>query len=157
MDGGVQLPIDVLGNERLTVPVDIVCNPDASASHATIRAMSWTKVLVSRALASLDRSWESFARRQGWVEIWTLVSMDMANVGIRSQWWENFECVRIMVSSLQALFSRNGRLAKRNAVSTANSWRRSARAYKRPLLESETSSSTFATFLCYKFTRRRLS
>lgn len=59
-------------NERLTVPLCTACNPEARASHATIRAISCTKFLVSRALVSLERSWESFARRHGWVEMWML-------------------------------------------------------------------------------------
>ena len=34
--------------------------------------MSWTKVFVSRAVAVFERSWDSFARRHGWRETWTL-------------------------------------------------------------------------------------
>ncbi|KAL9575869.1 MAG: hypothetical protein Q9212_007616, partial [Teloschistes hypoglaucus] len=51
--------------------------PEAKASHATMRAISWTNVFVPRALVSLERSCESFARRQGWVEIWTLVGIEL--------------------------------------------------------------------------------
>jgi hypothetical protein len=37
-----------------------------------IVAISLTSVLVSRALVDFDRSWESFARRQGCFEMCTL-------------------------------------------------------------------------------------
>lgn len=47
--------------------------PRAKASQPTIVAMSWTRVLVSLALVDAERSWLSFARTQGCVEIWTLV------------------------------------------------------------------------------------
>ena len=57
---------------ELTVPLDVICKDFARVSQPTMRAISWTKDLVSRALAALDRSWESFARRHGWVETWTL-------------------------------------------------------------------------------------
>jgi hypothetical protein len=41
-----------------------------------MRAISFTRALVSRALASLARSCESFARRHGCVETWTLERCD---------------------------------------------------------------------------------
>ena len=58
--------------ERLTVPLELVCNPDARASHPSIRAISWTKAFVSRALVPLERSCDSLARRHGCWEMWTL-------------------------------------------------------------------------------------
>ena len=53
---------------ELTVPIDFVRRDLAKASQPRMRAISWIRDLVSRALASLDRSWESLARRHGWVE-----------------------------------------------------------------------------------------
>ena len=41
-----------------------------------MRAISWIRDFVSRALASFDRSWESLARTHGWVETWTLTGSD---------------------------------------------------------------------------------
>ena len=41
-----------------------------------MRAISWIRDFVSRALASFDRSWESLARKHGWVETWTLIGSD---------------------------------------------------------------------------------
>ena len=61
------------GNDRLTVPLDIDCNDEPKASHPTISAISWISVFVSRAVASLDRSCESFARRHGCGDTCTLV------------------------------------------------------------------------------------
>lgn len=57
---------------ELTVPVKVVRREFARASQPIMRAISWTRVLVSRTLASFDRSWESLARRHGWVETWAL-------------------------------------------------------------------------------------
>lgn len=57
---------------ELTVPVNVVRKDFARASQPIMRAISWTRDLVSRALASLDRNWESLARRHGWVETWAL-------------------------------------------------------------------------------------
>lgn len=42
------------------------------ASQPRIRVISWTSDLVSRALVLEERSWDSLARRQGWVERWTV-------------------------------------------------------------------------------------
>lgn len=53
---------------ELTVPVNVVRRELARASQPIMRAISWTRDLVTRALASFDRSWESLARRHGWVE-----------------------------------------------------------------------------------------
>ena len=41
---------------ELTVPVNVVCRDFARASQPTMRAISWTRDFVSRALASFDRS-----------------------------------------------------------------------------------------------------
>jgi hypothetical protein len=57
---------------KLTVPLGSVCKAEARASQPTMRAISCTRAFVSRALASLERSWESLARRQGWVDTWML-------------------------------------------------------------------------------------
>jgi len=37
--------------------------------------MSLTRIFVSRAVVECDRNWESFARRQGCVETWTLAGV----------------------------------------------------------------------------------
>jgi len=39
-------------------------------------AISWISAFVSRELAELERSWDSFARRQGWFEMWTFAGRD---------------------------------------------------------------------------------
>ncbi|CAL8574493.1 hypothetical protein XPA_010745 [Xanthoria parietina] len=57
---------------RLTVPVLTGVSSEAKASTARMRAISCIKALVSRALASLERSCDNFARRHGWVDMWTL-------------------------------------------------------------------------------------
>lgn len=44
--------------------------PRASAARSS--EISWTRALVSLDVVVAERSWESFARRQGWVETWTL-------------------------------------------------------------------------------------
>lgn len=44
--------------------------PRASAARSS--EISWTRTLVSLDVVVAERSWESFARRQGWVETWTL-------------------------------------------------------------------------------------
>ena len=61
---------------ELTVPVNVVRKHFAKASQPIIRAISWTRDLVSRALASFDRNWESLARRHGWAETWALTGSD---------------------------------------------------------------------------------
>lgn len=38
------------GKERLTVPLEVISNPVANASQATISVISWTKAFVSLAL-----------------------------------------------------------------------------------------------------------
>lgn len=54
---------------------------EASASQPRMRAISCTKALDSRAEASLERSWDSLARRQGWVETWMLRGRGEEGVG----------------------------------------------------------------------------
>ena len=68
--------VGVAEQMELTVPLDIVCRDSARASQPTMRATSWTSDFVSRAFASLDRSWESLARRHGWDETCTLAGRD---------------------------------------------------------------------------------
>lgn len=58
------------------MPVLVTVSPVAKASTAMIDAISCTRVLVSRGLVLADRSWESFAWRQGWVEIWTFAGSE---------------------------------------------------------------------------------
>ena len=48
-----------------------------------IVAISLTSVLVSRALVDFDRSWESFARRQGCFEMCTLAGSVVVIVIVR--------------------------------------------------------------------------
>jgi hypothetical protein len=62
--------------ERRTVGPEETVSPAAVASIPMIRAISWTRALVSRALVVLDRSWESLAWRHGCVETWTLGGRD---------------------------------------------------------------------------------
>ena len=68
--------------KRLTVPLGETSRP-ASASTAMIVAISLTSVLVSRALVDFDRSWESFARRQGCFEMCTLAGSVVVIVIVR--------------------------------------------------------------------------
>ena len=66
---------------RLTVPSVATSRP-ARASVPKIKEMSWTRRFVSRALVSLERSWDSFALRQGCREMWTLArSADISREG----------------------------------------------------------------------------
>jgi len=56
---------------ELTVPVSTVARRSPRASQAMMVEMSWTSRFVSAALVDEERSWLSFARRHGWLEIWT--------------------------------------------------------------------------------------
>ena len=58
--------------KKLTVPHSETVKAEPSASQPIISAISWIRAFVSRALASLERSWESLARRQGCAEVWML-------------------------------------------------------------------------------------
>lgn len=65
------------GNQRgRTGGPSLTVSPAARASHPTIREISWTNALVSRAFVVLSRSWESLAWRHGWVETWTFEGRD---------------------------------------------------------------------------------
>lgn len=55
-----------------TVPPSALFTLEPSASHPIIRAISLTRAFVSREVVEADRSWESFAWRQGCLETWTL-------------------------------------------------------------------------------------
>lgn len=44
--------------------------------------ISCTSGLFSRGEVLLERNWDSFARRQGWVETWTLAGSGLAIVGV---------------------------------------------------------------------------
>lgn len=57
------------------------------ASEARRRDISWTRVLVALGVVEEERSWESFARRQGWVETWTLEGREATIVGIYGDIW----------------------------------------------------------------------
>lgn len=46
------------------------------ASEARMREISWISVFTSRALADLERSWLSLAKRLGCLETWTLDGRD---------------------------------------------------------------------------------
>lgn len=81
---------------RLTVPLLTEVSSEAKASTATIKAISCIKVLVSRALACLERNCESFARRHGWVDIWTLgAAMPRLSMGSSR---ERKRCMAVEVS-----------------------------------------------------------
>lgn len=64
-----------------TVPVFATVRPLANASTPIIDEISWTSALVSRGLVLAERSWESFAWRQGWVETWTFEGRDIVMWG----------------------------------------------------------------------------
>lgn len=64
-----------------TVPVFTTVSPFANASTPIIDEISWMSALVSRGLVLAERSWESFAWRQGWVETWMFEGRDMVDVG----------------------------------------------------------------------------
>jgi hypothetical protein len=68
--------------KRLTIPLGETSRP-ASASTPMIVAISLTSVFVSRALVDFDRSWESFARRQGCFEMCTLAGSVVAIMIVR--------------------------------------------------------------------------
>jgi len=63
--------------KRLTIPLWMVSRPVAKASQPTRSAISWTRAFVSRALQSLDRSWEILARTHGCLEMWTLTGSEV--------------------------------------------------------------------------------
>jgi len=69
------------------VPVWTFCKVVARASQPTIRAISWIRALTSRALVVGERSWESFALTQGWVEMWAFGGNDdmVTEVRVRVQ------------------------------------------------------------------------
>lgn len=64
-----------------TVPVFATVSPLANASTPIIDEISWMSALVSRGLVFAERSWESFAWRQGWVETWTFEGRDIVMWG----------------------------------------------------------------------------
>ena len=64
-----------------TVPVFTTVSPFANASTPIIDEISWMSAFVSRGLVLAERSWESFAWRQGWVETWIFEGRDMVDVG----------------------------------------------------------------------------
>lgn len=62
------------------MPVLVNVSPWAKASTPRIEAISSTSALVSRGVVLWERSWESFAWRQGWAEIWTFGGRDIVRV-----------------------------------------------------------------------------
>lgn len=56
----------------LTVPLGASSTLVARASHPIISAISCTRAFVSFEEVDTERSWESFAWRQGCLEMWTL-------------------------------------------------------------------------------------
>jgi hypothetical protein len=73
---------------RATVGPFLVANPAAVASQPTIRVISCTKALVSRAFAVLARNWESLACRHGCVETCTFGgrAYDIVKACVEAQW-----------------------------------------------------------------------
>lgn len=71
---------------RHTVPVSVTCKPCARASQPTMVAISCTSCLVSLAFVDFERRRLSFARRQGWLETWTLDGTDEAMVDSLTDW-----------------------------------------------------------------------
>ena len=65
-----RLPVDS-GRGKLTVPVATAFKLLPRASTPTIVAISWTSLLVSFAFVDAERSWLSFARAHGWLEMCT--------------------------------------------------------------------------------------
>ena len=60
------------------MPVSTAARMSPRASQAMMVEMSWTSRFVSAALVDEERSWLSFARRHGWLEIWTPSGCDVA-------------------------------------------------------------------------------
>ena len=52
------------------MPEGITVRVEARASAARRSVISWIRVVVSRVEVEWERSWESFARTQGWEERW---------------------------------------------------------------------------------------
>lgn len=44
-----------------------------------MRAISWTRVCTSREVVDAERSWESLAWRQGWVDMWAFFGRGILN------------------------------------------------------------------------------
>jgi hypothetical protein len=53
-----------------------------------MEAISSTRALVSRGVVFCERSWESLAWRQGWVEMWTLGGRDIVEDRMGGLWNE---------------------------------------------------------------------
>lgn len=68
------------GRRRHTVPVSVTWRPWARASQPTMVAISCTSCLVSLAFVDFERRRLSFARRQGWLDTWTLDGTEEAMV-----------------------------------------------------------------------------
>lgn len=62
----------------LTIPLEVTCKLAPKASQPSIIAMSFTNLLVSLDPVVLERSWESFARKQGCWETWILLGSEDA-------------------------------------------------------------------------------
>ena len=73
-----------------TVGPFLVLNAAAVASQPTIREISCTNALVSRAFAVLARNWESLTCREGWVDKCTFGGRECA---IARGWRAEQQCV----------------------------------------------------------------
>lgn len=62
------------------MPLVVTWRPVAKASTAIMEEISWTRSLVSRGVVLSERSWESFAWRQGCWETLMLGGRDMMMV-----------------------------------------------------------------------------
>ena len=63
------------------MPSCLLVRPEARASYPTRRAISCTSVCTSLEGVAAERSWESFACRQGWEDTWALGGREGAMVG----------------------------------------------------------------------------
>lgn len=60
----------------MSVPLETGVSSVERAAQPRIRVISWTRDFESRALVLEERSWDSLARRQGWVDRWTVRGRD---------------------------------------------------------------------------------
>lgn len=65
-----------VNHTTLAFPVSVTVSVCPRASQARIVVISWTRSFVSRVDAAWERSCDSFARRQGCAETWTLAGKD---------------------------------------------------------------------------------
>ena len=75
---------------RLTIPIEVTSSP-ARASAPSSSDISWTYFCVSRVLGDLARSWDNFALKLGWVEMWTLAGSECDMLKIANELEEHVE------------------------------------------------------------------